>query len=337
MNDIAQQPSTLMAREIAEAPSVFARTVKRNNRQYLGEIDVDKLHAIYTIARGSSDAAANIISYLFMKHIGLPVTSMPPSTFSIYDGVRMTNSLGLIISQSGASNDLIACAKGIRNAGGQVVGITNQPASNVEAIADVTIPIDAGQELAVPATKSVIGSIAAGMSILAALKHEYCEEIENAATAMMALENYRFHEIEMLQSSFLRAHHVYVVGRGAGFGAAQEIALKLKETAAVHAEAFSASEVLHGPLQLATNPLLILIIDTCESESQASLDQAEAKFQLVGGEVFRLRPPCAENVCPAAAAAMALYLLYPAILNTALALGLDPDNPSTLAKVTKTS
>jgi len=337
MTMTTRNTQTLMAAEIAEAPGVFTAAARADHRPALDGRGLASAAAIYTVARGSSDAAANILSYLYMRHLQVPVTSLPPSTFSVYDGVRCTGAAGLVISQSGASPDLVACARGIRARGGAVVAITNQPGSDVEGAADVTLPIGAGPERAVPATKSVIGSIAAGMALLAALKPGYRASADAGAGAMDALAHGGGQDLAPLNAGLLRANHVYVVGRGAGFGAAQEVALKLKETCALHAEAYSASEVLHGPLQLATNPLFVLLLDSGEAEVQQSLDQAEDRFRAAGGDVFRLRPPGAGNCCPAAVAAMLLYLLYPVVLNTALALGLNPDKPSTLSKVTSTS
>ncbi|MDZ4068397.1 MAG: SIS domain-containing protein [Tabrizicola sp.] len=141
-----------------------------------------------------------------------------------------------------------------------------------------------------------------------------------------------------LLAALLRASHVYVIGRDTGFGAAQELALKLKECCALHAEAYSSSEVLHGPLQLVTNPLLILILDTEQPEVQPSLDTAEQRFRAAGGTVFRLRASDAgaTDLTPAAAAAALLCLTYPLAHDAALALGHDPDRPTTLAKVTQT-
>ena len=336
MNSKSLGPGQLMASEIAQAPEVFASTVLADQSETLSNLDLGALQAIYTVARGSSDAVANILSYLFMSHLKIPVTSLPPSTFSVYRGVKMKGSAGLVISQSGASDDLVACAVGIKVSGGVVIALTNQPGSPVEKSADVTIPINAGPELAVPATKSVIGSIAGGMSLLAASDSVYRDRASAAAVAMKSLATKEFPEIQNLQSGLMRASHVYVVGRGAGFGVAQEVALKLKETSALHAEAYSASEVLHGPLQLAKNPLFIILLNTGEPESQASLDEAEYRFHEAGGEVLRIAAPMGGDHCPTAAAAMLLYMIYPVVLKTALAMGFDPDRPSTLSKITKT-
>jgi len=319
-------PGAHMRAELAEAAGVFAATVAME----LAPMPPPK--AIYTIARGSSDAAANILSYEFMRELGVPMTSLPPSVFSVGRGVDMTGALALVVSQSGASNDLVLSAKGARARGAEVIGLINAAHSPVADHAGLILPIGAGPELAVPATKSVVGAIAAGMALLGAMVPTY------RARAVAPWAQGALPHTKALLSALLRARHVYVIGRDTGYGAAQELALKLKETSAIHAEAYSSSEVLHGPLQLATNPLLVVILDTEQSDVQASLDTAETRFAAAGGTVFRLRPSDigARDLTPAAAAALLLCLTYPLVLETALALGHDPDRPETLSKVTQT-
>lgn len=323
-----------MAREIDEAPAVFAASVA----QPVTLPDLSHLRAIYTVARGSSDAAASILSYELMRETHLPVTSLPPSIFSLGQGVRLADAAVLVVSQSGASDDLVRSAKGAALAGAKVLALTNAPGSPVEAAADCTLRIGAGPELAVPATKSVVGAIAGGMALLSALVPAYAPRAKASATAISALKGKPLPQTKALLAALLRASHVYVIGRDTGFGAAQELALKLKECCALHAEAYSSSEVLHGPLQLVTNPLLILILDTEQPDVQPSLDTAESRFKAAGGTTFRLRSSDvgARNLTPAAAAAALLCLTYPLALQTALALGHDPDRPATLSKVTQT-
>ncbi|MBL9050887.1 MAG: SIS domain-containing protein [Tabrizicola sp.] len=323
-----------MAREIAEAPGVFAASVA----QPVTLPDLTALRAIYTVARGSSDAAANILAYEMMRETGLPVTSLPPSIFSLGHGVRLTDAAVLVVSQSGASDDLVRSAQGARAAGATVIALTNAPDSPVEAAADTTLRIGAGPELAVPATKSVVGAIAGGMALISALVPSYGPRATASAQGLAALQDKTLPNTRAILAALLRASHVYVIGRDTGYGAAQELALKLKECCALHAEAYSSSEVLHGPLQLVTNPLLILILDTEQPDVQPSLDTAEARFRAAGGTVFRLRASeaGATSLTPAAAAAALLCLTYPLALQTALALGLDPDRPATLSKVTQT-
>ena len=324
----------LMAAEAAQSMGVFALAA---TQQAHGDV-LGKPDAIYTIARRSSDAVANILSYEFMRELGVPVTSLPPSVFSIGAGVSLEEAAALVISQSGASDDLVLSAKGAKAQGATVVAITNQPESAVELESNMTLSVCAGPELAVPATKSVIGSIGAGMALLGALRPGYAFKARAAADTLKDL-SVQHPRVEALQSAFLQARHIYVIGRDTGYGAAQEVALKLKECCALSAEAYSSSEVLHGPLQLATNPLMVLMLDTGMAEIQDSLDQAEARFSAVDCDVHRIRISefCSDEIAPAAAAAVLLAATYPVILNTALALGLDPDAPETLSKVTQTT
>ena len=324
-----------MAEEIKQIPSVFSKRLSR--LVDLGS-QFDGLQAIYTVARGSSDAAANILAYEWMRVLQLPVTSLPPSVFSLGTGVRLDRSACLLISQSGASEDLVKSAHGARSRGAKVVAVTNQPGSAVEKAADICVPLDAGPEFAVPATKTVVGSIAAGMAILAAQSPDYAALCKRGAAEFTNIAGRQHPRYETIVDELLHSQHIYVIGRDTGLGAAQEVALKLKECCALHAEAYSASEVLHGPLQLVTKPLTVLLLDTGLESTQQSLDRAEDRFRASGAKVFRISPldVGAPISSPAASAAILLYLVYPIVRQVALALGLDPDTPHTLSKVTST-
>lgn len=339
MSDAAKPFGQHMTAEISEGPKVFVRAATADHRAALADLNLGAASAFYTIARGSSDAAANIVSYELMRELGRPMTSLPPSIFSLGRGVDMSRTVALVISQSGASDDLVRSARGVRAAGGTVVAITNQAGSAVEEASQATLAIDAGVEMAVPATKTVIGSIAAGMALIAALSSDYSSLVAQTAAMFSQLAGAAHPKAAELQAALLRAQHVYVIGRDTGFGAAQEVALKLKECCALHAEAYSSSEVLHGPLQLATKPLLILMLDTETQDTKDSLDLAEARFRAAGGTVFRVRPSDVggHSMTPAANAALLLYLIYPVILAASVALGHDPDRPATLSKVTQTT
>jgi glutamine---fructose-6-phosphate transaminase (isomerizing) len=339
MTHAAKTRGQHMVAEIAESPAVFARAAVADHASALAGLKLGTMRSFYTVARGSSDAAANIVSYEVMRELRRPMTSLPPSIFSLGRGVDMTGSATLVISQSGASDDLVRSASGVRAAGGMVLAITNQPGSAVEAVAQATLPIDAGAELAVPATKTVIGSIAAGMALIAALSPKYADRAAKSAKVFSQIADVVHPSAGDLRAALLRAQHVYVIGRDTGFGAAHEVALKLKECCALHAEAYSSSEVLHGPLQLVTKPLMILMLDIETADTKDSLDLAEARFRAAGGNVHRVRPSDVGvwGMTPAAAAAMLLYLIYPVILSASVALGHDPDWPATLSKVTQTT
>ena len=327
----------LMRSEINEAPARYVAMLGRD----LSALDVAPLcaaRAIYTIARGSSDAAANILSYEFMRVLGKPMTTLPPSVFSLGKGVDMAGAAGLVISQSGGSSDLVRAIEGVKARGGHTVAITNTAGSPASKVADICIDMGAGPELAIPATKSVICTVAAGMALLGRMVPSYRERCTAAAKAMASVDGKSLPMLATLVAALKASDSVFVIGRGCGYGAAHEIALKFKECAALHAEAYSASEVLHGPLQLATKPLTVLILDTLEPEIQDSLNLAEARFKEINTPVFRVSPADMGVVraSPPSAAALLLYALYPVVHDLTLALGMDPDTPETLAKITDT-
>lgn len=328
----------IMASEIAEAPDVFVRAGLADHNDAVERLGLRTLKSIYTIARGSSDAAANIIAYEAMRELQIPVTSLPPSVFSVGPGVRLDGAGVLLISQSGASEDLVLCAKGARAQASPLFAITNKPGSPVEAIADVTLPISAGPELAVPATKTVIGAIAVGMAVLSALSKDYAASTRRSVAVFEKAEAKNHPILDALRAGLASHQHIYVVGRDVGFGAAQEIALKIKETCAIQAEAYSSSEGLHGPLQLATRSMLVLLLDTDQPEGRASLDIAQDRFLKAGVTVHRIRASdlAAAVMAPAASAALLLFSIYSVIREVSLALGYNPDAPSTLNKVTTT-
>lgn len=87
---------------------------------------------------------------------------------------------------------------------------------------------------------------------------------------------------------------------------------------------------------MVTPPLTVFVLDTGQAEIQPSLDVAESRFRKEGGAVWRLHTGASGPLCPAAAAALLLRRVYPVVRDTALALGHDPDHPTTLAKVTQT-
>lgn len=331
-------PGASMRAEIDQAIPAFSEGVRQDLTATARAVNLAAVDAFYTIARGSSDAAANLISYEFMSELKTPVTTLPPSVFSLGNGLQLGNAAALMFSQSGGSQDLVSAAIGFKSGGGKTIALTNTIGSPLANEADACIDIKAGVEQAVPATKTVICTIAAGMALLAALKPNYAAACEAAAKAMLASADAKLGQAGQLIAALKESQHVYVIGRGCGFGAAHEVALKLKETTAIHAEAYSAAEVLHGPLQLATKPLSVIILDTGEEASQQSLGLAQTRFKAVGANVFRLTPQDvgAQGLTPAASSAMLLRAMYPVILETALQLGLDPDQPETLSKITVT-
>lgn len=336
----------MMFREAAEAPAVVRRQIERNQEtmRALGErLRRLRPHAIATLARGSSDNAATFGRYLIETQVGVLTSSISPSISSVYGAAPdLAGTAMIALSQSGRSPDLIAAAGAAKAKGALLVAMVNGEASPLAATADVTIPLAAGPEESVAATKTFIAS-------LTALLHLVSEWAGDAAlrSALDALPDTLARAWALDWSAALplldTADSLYVVARGHGFGVAQETALKLKETCGIHAEAFSAAEVRHGPMELVENGFPVLLLGQ-DDGSRASVEALAAEFAGRGAAVITAGlgagtpgialpvltgPPLIQPILLAAS----VYRLVNAL---ALRRGRDPDHPRHLAKVTRT-
>jgi glucosamine--fructose-6-phosphate aminotransferase (isomerizing) len=334
-----------MFREAAESSELVRRQHERN-REIVGSL-AERLRdapprAIVTLARGSSDHAATFARYLIETRAGVLTTSISPSVGSIYQAMPdLQGAAVLAISQSGRSPDLIAAAEQTRAQGALLIALVNDEQSPLADMADVLIPLAAGPERSVAATKSFIASLAALVDLLAAWIGDAAMQaaldalpgqLEQAwalgwSAAVPALES---------------ATTMYVVGRGPGLGVAQEAALKLKETCGLHAEAFSAAEVRHGPMALVDRGFPVLLFGQSD-ESVDSVAELAREFEQRGAHVLSAGVPGAGGTVlpvPASDAVTAPILRIASFyrLANALALtrGLDPDRPPHLTKVTET-
>ena len=326
---------TLMSAEISEAPEVFKRST--NMRLQAQEPRLKTLRAIYTVARGSSDAAATAINYELMRLLRIPCTSLPPSVFSIGEGVTLDGCAVIVISQSGESPDLVQSARDAKAAGALVIVMTNHPDAPLMTYCDMAYSIEAGPERAVPATKTIIGTLGAAIGLMGLLGG--ARELAEASGALQIDQSTpSVFPTTDFQRALTESSSIYVIGRGAGLGVAQEIALKIKETCAIHAEAYSSSEVLHGPLQLVTRGLTAIAIDLDQKAFSSSLETAADALAEHGADILRVGPKelGLRSNCALQMAARALFLIYLQIEQATRSLGLDPDSPKTLKKVTQT-
>jgi glucosamine--fructose-6-phosphate aminotransferase (isomerizing) len=329
-----------MQRETAEAGAAVARLWSRSGAaikqagQLLRDLDPP---FIAICARGSSDHAAIFFKYACEMQLGLPVVAMGPSIASVYrTPLRLKGAAMLLISQSGRSPDLLAMAKSAQAGGAKVIAIVNDAESPAAELADLTVALEAGPEKSVAATKSCLSSMAAGLAILAewsrheglqaALRH-LPEQLEAALTQ----------DWSPMVETFARAQSALVIGRGAGLPIAMEAALKLKETTTLHAEPYSAAEVLHGPIEIVRDGFPVLMFRQ-DDAAGPSLDRCAAALAAAGAKVLVTGRdlPVARMSHPATGLIGALASCYLAIEKVAAARGLDPDHPRLLKKVTET-
>jgi glucosamine--fructose-6-phosphate aminotransferase (isomerizing) len=307
---------------------------------------------VITCARGSSDHAATYAKYLIETRTGVVTASAAPSVSSIY-GVSqdLRGCLFIALSQSGRSPVLLASAAAAKAAGATILVLCNSPGAPLAAAADLAIELRAGVETSVAATKSYLATLAALLRMVAAWTEDPALHSEIEALPELMDQSWALDWSAALPA-LEPAANLYVVGRGLGLGAAQETALKFKETCGLHAEAFSSAEVRHGPYALlgAGFPALLF----------AQRDGTQAGVEALGVELARRGVPvllagvresggaaheargAGAIVLPTsgASAEIAPVLLvqsaYRLIATLALRRGFDPDRPAHLRKVTET-
>lgn len=338
--------STSLYREAAAAADTVSRQLERNDatvRELARALRDNVPPFTVTCARGSSDHAATYAKYVIETQTGCVTASASPSVESIYAvPLRLRGALYLVISQSGASPDLLRSAEAARQAGARVVAMVNAEGSPLADIADTVIPLHAGPEHSVAATKSYIGSLSAILHLVAHWRQD-----AGLLEALRGLPE-RLHQAfamdwSPLVETLVDKRGLFVLGRGYGLAAAQEAALKLKETCALHAEAFSGAEVRHGPMELVgpDHPVLMFAQDdgTLDGMLQTAADfrrRGACVLVAAPGATGRQALPIVPAGQPMCAPILAVQSFYRAVNALAIRRGRDPDRPPHLAKVTET-
>ena len=342
----ARSPSW-METEAKEAALVAERQLQEHPRllaEIGGKLRQLDPQLVITCARGSSDHAATYAKHLIEIETSTPTASHSPSVSSIF-GIKWRNldrALFLAISQSGQSPDLVLSALAAREAGALVLSIVNAESSPLEAESWATLPILAGAEHSVAATKSYIGSLLA----IAGLVAEWTgsDPLQEAlASSPQALRLAWELDWSQAVDALLDARDMYVIGRGSTLGIAQETALKFKETCGIHAEAVSAAEVRHGPMAIIGAGFPVLVLAPNDA-SRASVEAIAADLVARGAQVLAagchvegaINLSTVPDLHPAIAPAACMMSVYRMIAALSVARGLDPDAPPYLRKVTET-
>ena len=342
---------TLMYHEAAGAADVIATQFARN-RATMAALGA-RLRAapppfVATCARGSSDHAATYAKYLVETELGIVTTSLSPSIGSIYEvPLRVRDALFIAISQSGKSPDLLRNAEAAKAAGAHVVALVNVEDSPLAQLADTVVPLCAGPERSVAATKSYLASLAAIVQLVAHWKDD-AALLDALDTLPQALREAWAQDWSSLTDGLADAHNLFVLGRGLGLAAAQEAALKFKETCGLHAEAYSSAEVKHGPMALVGAGFPVLAFAQPDATGAGTVAVAE-EFARRGARVWvaassGLAPaigtsiglPLAAVAHPALAPLVTVQSYYRAVNALALRRGHNPDLPPHLNKVTET-
>ncbi len=351
-------PAEIVRAEIAEQPAALEGLTRRWDdllATATGAVP-HPLRGVALVARGSSDYVAVHARYLIELATGLPVTMLAPSLWTRYELDRdLAGWLVIALSQSGQTPEVVTVAERTRAAGAHVVAITNDEASDLARIAHAHLPLGTTVERAVPATKTVttqllavaaVATACAGADVpawlggpadRAVLADQVAGIVDDTDPVLAAVDRCE------------RARHLVQVGRTLTYAAALEGALKMKETCGRPVEGFSSADFLHGPAAVGGLRTVVIAYnwpgptapDVVESVTAAA-DLGSSTIAVGAPEAWRDAPPHLDVPVPfrtpAGLAAIPLVVRGQQLaIELSVRLGLDPDSPAGLSKVTETT
>jgi glucosamine--fructose-6-phosphate aminotransferase (isomerizing) len=339
-----------MRREIAEQGDAVSATLDEVRRQAdRVRKSVAGRRRILFVARGSSDNAAVYGRYLVETHLGVPAALAAPSVATHYHArLDLSDTLVVSISQSGRTEEIVEVQRWAKSHGAATVAVSNDAESPLAADADVPLTTQAGTERAVPATKSYTSQLAALAGLAATLDGgadlwPVLDRVSAEVARLEAGEEGVAGAVDVLAGS----DEVLVTGRGLAFGTALEVGLKLEETCLQPVRGLSYADLRHGPIAVVGPGLTAVVVAAPDGpmleplvELAGDLTARGARVLAVGGDASLAAaaayhvpgPDLPEPVAPIA-------LIVPAQLmveSLARKLGLDPDAPRGLSKVTAT-
>ena len=331
-----------MAQEIAEIPGAAERQLAHTVRLDAAaeRIRAFRPRLMIFCGRGSSGQVGVYLRYLFEARLGLLGCAAAPSSTTAYEArPDMRGALFIVISQSGRSPDLVATTQRARELGALTLAIVNDSHAPAAKAAELVVPIEAGAEHAVAATKTVVLSMMAGARLVAMLGDD--EKLGQAIARLpLRLANALDCDWSPWTDSLYAAPAAFVAARGYALASAREIALKLTETLRLPTLAYSSAELRHGPRAAITPTTPVLVLRQNDKTSE-SVDELARDLRAGGETVFlaggpRATLPSIGDDHPICDAMLFLPPAYRAIEAAVRRRGWDPDNPPHLAKVTRT-
>ena len=338
--------NTKMSSEMAEQPRVLGRLVERFDaiaaQVRAVAAESSGIKGVAFLARGSSDNSALLGRYAVEQQTGLPTSLVAPSIVTVYRQrpELYRGWLLVALSQSGRTPEIVDIAGRYAECGASVVAVTNNPDSALAQAARLHVSLDAGPELAVPATKTVSSQMLAILAIAAGLGDggltADIARIPGAAAEVLS----DLAPVEQLAKTLAEHRRMAVVGRGACYPAALETALKLQETLGIMAHGFSSADFRHGPIAVCgPDAPAVLLAGSGPADDDTRALRAELSAR--SAHVAELGTgSAADAVWPAlgtmAECVLAVLRGQQLALATAAHLGIDPDEPTGLNKVTLT-
>jgi glucosamine--fructose-6-phosphate aminotransferase (isomerizing) len=337
-----------MAHEIGEAPEVVARQaagLAQPIAELVARLKRRPPRVVVTCARGSSAHAATYAKHLIERTVGAPVAEAAPNIASVYGRrLDLEDQLFLAISQSGKSDDLIEMTLSARSAGALTAAMVNVTDGPLTHACDIVLPIGAGPELSVAASKTFVATLSALQRLVAAWTGDAAleraiEALPERLTKATALD------WGEAAGALSRTTSLVAIGRGPTLAIAREASLKLKETCNLHAEAFSGAEFLHGPVALVSSRYPILMFMPTD-QAAPGMRQLAADLRCKGTALLTTEPgspgsapgrlPALPSEHAETDAVCLVQSFYAMLIRLAESLGVDVDRPRHLQKVTRT-
>lgn len=348
MSSTSSAAGTRMAAEIAEQPEAARRTIEHLAAQQprLRAL-AEGRRRVLLVARGSSDNAAIYGRYLLEVHAGIPGALAAPSVATHYRSrLDLSDSVVVSVSQSGATAEIVETQEWARACGAATVAVTNVADSPLAGAADVALVTQAGPEVAVPATKTYLTQLVA-LAVLADALGDGPSLAGDLARVPDAVAGLLEADVSAAAEALAAADRVVVSGRGLLLGTALETALKMEETCLRPVRGYSYADLRHGPISVVSEGLLAVLVASAGgplAEPMADLvrdlQERGARVLGIGGtgdfaglcDLHLAGPDLPETVEPLASIVPAQMMIE----QMARRLGLDPDNPRGLNKVTQT-
>lgn len=340
------QNPTQMAAESREAPDIVRRQAENLTHpiaELIATLKRRPPQLVVTCARGSSAHAATFGKHLIERHLGIPVSAAAPNIATVYrQRLHLKEQMFLAVSQAGRSDDIIESLVLAREAGALTVALVNDTGSPLAKASDIVLPMMAGAELSVAATKSFVASLAALLRFTAMWTDDRAirQGLGRLPARLAAAADLDW---TAALPAFAAATNLTSIGRGPTLAVAREAALKLKETCGIHAEAFSGAEFQHGPIALVERDYPVIVFVPTDAAA-AGLETLAPALIGKGAKVFATGSDCdaasalqtLEADQPDADAICLVQTFYGLVIQVAQSRGNDVDRPPHLQKVTRT-
>jgi glutamine---fructose-6-phosphate transaminase (isomerizing) len=332
-----------LVKEITEQVDTIQKAAAQD-RELIEKItkEIKNAKGVFLVASGTSYHACLSASYLFAKLASFHINTVLASEFTAYENFLKPDTLVIAVSQSGETIDVLDAVKTAKKKHCQIVSIVNVMGSSLTQVADMTVLLNAGPEISVLSTKAYTAQLAVLTLLAYSLAGRYDEGLKKLKFLWNIVYNLTAQntrkKIKQLADRIRGEEHIFVLGRGPLYATALEAALKIKEVSYIHAEAFAAGELKHGPIALIKSDTTCIVFVSAETEKMILSNAMEVKSRggyLVGigpkpieSFDFFIKVPESDDMNPILQIIPVQILAY----QLAVVLGHDPDKPRNLAK-----